>query len=91
MLTFRRPEGSLLVVLATIIVVGALFGHALNAAGIAGFLLFISSIDPKPAWRFFWDPPRPQIGRWCWGGWGRRLIPLLPRDQLRLPRTRWLR
>jgi hypothetical protein len=87
-LTFRRPEWSLLVVLAVIVAVGALIGHALNAAGIAMFLLFISSIDPKPAWRFFWDPPRPEIGRWSWGSAGRRLIPLSPRDQLRLPRSR---
>ena len=89
MLTFRRPELSLVAFLAVIVLIGALIGHAWNAAGIALFLLFISSIDPKPAWRFFWDPPRPQIGRWCWGGWGRRVIPVAPRDQQRLPRTKW--
>jgi hypothetical protein len=86
MLTFRRPEWSLLAVLAAIVVVGALIGHAVNAAGLAAFLLFISSIDPKPAWRFFWDPPRPQIGRWGWGSWARRLIPRDPREP-RLPKT----
>ena len=89
MLTFKRPEGSLVVFLTLIALIGALFGHALNALGISLFLLFISSIDPKPAWRFFWDPPRPHIGRWCWGSAGRRVIPLKPRDQQRLPRHRW--
>jgi hypothetical protein len=88
-LTFRRPDWSLVVVLVLIVIVGALFGHAVNAAGVAVFMLFITSIDPKPAWRFFWDPPRPQIGRWCWGGWGRRVIPVKPGDQTRLPKTRW--
>jgi hypothetical protein len=89
MLTFKRPDLSLLVVLVFVVILGALFGHVVNAAGIALFLLFISSIDPKPAWRFFWDPPRPQIGRWCWGGMGRRVIPVAPRDQDRLRKHRW--
>lgn len=89
MLTFKRPDGSLLAFLALIVLVGALIGHAVNALGISLFLLFISSIDPKPAWRFFWDPPRPQIGRWGWGSAGRRLMPLKPREQQRLPRHRW--
>lgn len=86
MLTFRRPEWSLVVVLAALVVLGALVGHVIDTAGIAAFLLFISSIDPKPAWRFFWDPPRPEIGRWGWGSWARRLIPLSPRAP-RLPRS----
>jgi hypothetical protein len=89
MLTFRRPDGSFVAFLAVIILIGALIGQAVNALGISFFLLFITSIDPKPAWRFFWDPPRPQIGRWCLGGWGRRVIPLKPRDQTRLPKARW--
>jgi hypothetical protein len=89
MLTFKRPEGSLVAFLAVIVLIGALIGHAVNALGISLFLLFIASIDPKPAWRFFWDPPRPQIGRWCWGGWGRRVLPVKPREHERLSRTRW--
>ena len=89
MLTFKRPDGSFLAFLAAIVLIGTLIGHAVNALGISVFLLFIQSIDPKPAWRFFWDPPRPQIGRWCWGGWGRRVIPVRPDDQTRLPRTKW--
>jgi hypothetical protein len=87
-LFLRLPHWSLLAVLGVAIGIGALFGQLLNAAGIAAFCLFISSIDPKPAWRFFWDPPRPEIGRWGWGSWGRRLIPLSPRDQPRLPKIR---
>jgi hypothetical protein len=57
MLLFRRPPRSLLIFLACLIAVGALFGHAINAAGIAVFFLFISSIEGKPAWKFWYDPP----------------------------------
>jgi hypothetical protein len=57
MLLFRRPARSLLIFLGCLIAVGALFGHAINAAGVAVFFLFISSIEPKPAWRFHFDPP----------------------------------
>jgi len=47
----------LVIFLACLIGIGALVGHAINAAGIAVFFLFISSIEPKPAWRFWFDPP----------------------------------
>jgi hypothetical protein len=33
----------------------ALLGHAMNGAGLALFLLFISSIDGQPSWRFQFD------------------------------------
>jgi hypothetical protein len=88
-LFFKRPDGSLVLFLALIVLVGALVGHAANAFGVALFFLFISSIDPKPAWRFFWDPPRPHIGRWGWGSGGRRVIPVKPADQTRLPKHKW--
>jgi hypothetical protein len=57
MLIFRRPPRSLVIFLTCLIAVGALLGHALNAAGIAVFFLFISSIEAKPAWKFWFDPP----------------------------------
>jgi hypothetical protein len=57
MLVFRRPPRSLLVFLVLVVALGALLGHAMNAAGLALFLLFISSIDAKPSWRFHFDQP----------------------------------
>ena len=38
-------------------IVGAAFGHAVDAAGIAAFFLFISSIEAKPSWKFWFDKP----------------------------------
>jgi hypothetical protein len=57
MLRFRRPARSLIIFLACLVAIGAVFGHGINAAGIALFFFFISSIEPKPAWRFWYDPP----------------------------------
>jgi hypothetical protein len=57
MLIFRRPARSLVIFLVCVVAVGALVGHAINAAGLAGFFLFISSIEPKPAWKFWFDKP----------------------------------
>ena len=37
--------------------VGAVFGHLIDAAGVAAFFFFISSIEGKPAWRFHFDQP----------------------------------
>jgi hypothetical protein len=87
MLTFRRPPWSLLAVLAVVVGAGALIGQAVNAAGIAAFCLFISSIEPKPAWRYFFDAPdKPDTGRslarfFSW----RRVAPVSPQEQRRLP------
>ena len=57
MLLFRRPARSLVIFLACLVGIGALFGHAINAAGIAVFFHFLSSIEGKPAWKFWFDPP----------------------------------
>jgi hypothetical protein len=57
MLQLARPARSLLVLLAVLVGIGAVFGHAIDMAGVALFLLFVSSISPKPAWKFWFDPP----------------------------------
>jgi hypothetical protein len=57
MLRFRRPPRSLWIFLGLVVLVGAVLGHAINAAGVAVFVFFISSIEGKPAWRFWFDPP----------------------------------
>ena len=57
MLQLGRPAASLLVLLAVLVGIGAVFGHAIDMAGVALFLLFVSSISEKPAWKFWFDPP----------------------------------
>jgi hypothetical protein len=57
MLQLARPAGSLLVFLAVLVAIGAAFGHVIDMAGVALFLLFVSSISAKPAWKFWFDPP----------------------------------
>jgi hypothetical protein len=56
-LQLGRPARSLLVFLAVLVAVGAAFGHAIDMAGVAAFLLFVASISAKPAWKFWYDPP----------------------------------
>jgi hypothetical protein len=56
-LKLARPAGSLLVFLAVLVGIGAAFGHAIDMAGVAVFLLFVASISAKPAWKFWYDPP----------------------------------
>lgn len=57
MLTFHRPPRSLALFLGFVVAVGAVFGHVIDAAGIAAFFFFISSIEAKPAWKFHFDKP----------------------------------
>jgi hypothetical protein len=57
MLRIRRHPISLWLFLAFLVALGVAVGHAIDAAGFALFFLFISSIDGKPAWRFWFDPP----------------------------------
>jgi hypothetical protein len=62
-LRLGRPSFSLVVFLVALIAVGAAFGYAVDSVGIAAFLLFVASIDGKPAWRFWFDPKRGMNGR----------------------------
>ncbi|CAN5346998.1 hypothetical protein BH18ACT12_BH18ACT12_06550 [soil metagenome] len=43
--------------LGFVVLVGAVLGHAIDAAGLALFFLFISSIEAKPSWKFHFDKP----------------------------------
>jgi hypothetical protein len=64
MLQLGRPANSLLVFLGALVGIGAVFGHAIDMAGVALFLLFVSSISAKPAWKFLFDPPaKAETGR----------------------------
>ena len=71
-----------------IVAVGAVFGHVLEGAAVAAFLLYVSSIDSKPAFKAQFDAPGSQdsgrgAGRFC--TW-RRVVPQSPREQRRMPR-----
>jgi hypothetical protein len=46
-----------LLFLGFVVAVGAVVGHLINGAGLAVFLFFVSSIEAKPAWKFWFDPP----------------------------------
>jgi hypothetical protein len=76
----RRPARSLWVFLGLVVAVGTLFGHVLEGAAVAAFLLYVSSIDSKPAGSQ--DSGR-GAGRFC--TW-RRVVPQSPREQRRMPR-----
>ena len=83
----RWPERSFLAFLALIVSVAAVFGHILEGAAIAAFLLYVSSIDSKPAFKAQFDAPGSQdsgrgAGRFC--TW-RRVMPQSPREQRRMP------
>jgi hypothetical protein len=82
-MTVRRPPLSLCLFLGLVVVLGALVHHLWDGLGVAAFLLFLVSIEAKPAWKWFFDPPGDKgNGRFLiW----RRVLPVSPREQRRLP------
>jgi hypothetical protein len=54
---FSRPQPSFVLFLGLIVVIGAVTGNAVTAAGVAAFLFFLVSMESKPAWKWFYDPP----------------------------------
>jgi hypothetical protein len=86
-LTRPRISRSLVVLLALLVAGGAIVGDALSAAGLALLVFLLAALDPKPAWKFWFDPPG-SVDSGRAGGrflmW-RRLGPSSPRQ--RLPRN----
>jgi hypothetical protein len=81
--TLHRPPVSLLLFLGFVVLLGLLVHHAWDGIGVAAFLLFLSSIEAKPAWKWFFDPPGNRgNGRFLM--W-RRVLPVSPREQRQLP------
>jgi hypothetical protein len=89
MLLFRRPPRSLVIFLVVLVGIGAAVGHAVNAAGIAAFFLFIASIEPKPAWKFWYGKPGNQYdGKgWAFNSW-QRTGATSPKEIRELPKLR---
>jgi hypothetical protein len=84
MLTPARPSRSLALFLLLLIGTGAILGRVLAAAGVALFVLLLTCLDAKPAWRWFYDPPGDvdsgrESGRFF--SW-RRLGPASPHERL---------
>jgi hypothetical protein len=57
MLRFRKPPRSFVCFLLILVGIGAATGYVLDALGFAAFCFFVASIEPKPAWKFWYDPP----------------------------------
>ena len=73
MLRFRKPPRSFVAFLLGVIGIGAFTRHEVDATGFAAFCFFVASIDPKPAWRFWYGKPGSQYdGRgWRFNSWQR--------------------
>jgi hypothetical protein len=82
-MTVRPPPLSLWLFLGGIVLVGVFIHHVWDGIGIAAFILFLTSIEAKPAWKWFFDPPGKRGGG-AFLSW-RRVLPLTPREQRQLP------
>lgn len=73
MLRFRKPPRSFVYFLAFVVALGVVFGHPIDAIGIAAFFFFVAAIDPKPAWKFWFGKPGNQYegGGWRFNSWQR--------------------
>ena len=58
MLSPSQVSRSLIVFTLAIVLVGALLGHVITAAGIALFLFLLAAIEGKPSWRRIFNPER---------------------------------
>jgi hypothetical protein len=73
MLRFRKPPRSFVAFLLGVVGIGVFTRHEVDAAGFAVFCFFVASIDPKPAWKFWYGKPGSQYdGRgWRFNSWQR--------------------
>lgn len=92
MLQLGRPPLPLFGFLVALVGVGAVFGHVWDAAGVAVFLYFVSSISAKPAWKFWFDPPaRRESGRAsCAINTYQRVGATSPKEIRQLPDDSWI-
>jgi hypothetical protein len=56
-LRFRKPPISFVCFLLALVVVGTATGYFVDALGVAAFCFFVASIEAKPSWKFWYDPP----------------------------------
>jgi hypothetical protein len=84
-MTMRQPPLSLCLFLGCILALGVLVHHLWDAVGVAAFLLVLSTIEAKPAWKWFFDPPGDK-GNGRFLSW-RRVLPVSPKEQRQFPPT----
>lgn len=86
MLILRKPSRSFVIFLLVVVGIGAAVGHVVNAAGLAVFFFFIASIEPKPAWKFWYGKQGSQYdGRgWRFNSW-QRVDVTSPKELRKLP------
>jgi hypothetical protein len=93
-LRFRKPPLSFVCFLLFVVGLGAVTGYFLDAMGLAAFFYFVVSIEAKPAWKFWWNPPaKRETGRASCainsyqrvGATSPKEIRQLPDDRLPLP------
>ena len=87
MLRFRKPPLSFVCFLVATVGIGAAVGHLVNALGLAAFFFFVASIEPKPAWKFWFGKPGNQYdGRgWALNSW-QRVGATSPKELRELPK-----
>jgi hypothetical protein len=91
-LRFRKPPVSFVCFLLVIVGLGAATGYAVDALGVAAFFFFVASIDAKPAWKFWFDPPaKRESGRAsCALNSSQRIGAMSPKEIRQLPDDRWI-
>jgi hypothetical protein len=91
-LRFRKPPLSFVCFLLVVVGLGAAAGYLFDAVGIAAFCFFVASIDAKPAWKFWYDPPaKRETGRAsCAINSYQRVGAMSPKEIRQLPGDRWI-
>jgi hypothetical protein len=93
MLRFRKPPLSFVCFLLVIVGLGGATGHLIDAVGLAAFCLFVASIEAKPSWKFWYDPPaKHETGRasYAINSW-QRVGATSPKEIRQLPEHRFSR
>ena len=77
--------------LFAVVGIGAATGYLIDAVGFAAFCYFISCIDAKPAWKFWWDAPaKRETGRAsCAINSSQRVGAMSPKEIRQLPEHRF--
>ena len=91
-LRFRKPPVSFGCFMLVIVGLGAATGYAIDAIGVAAFCFFVASIDAKPSWKFWYDPPaKRETGRAsCAIHYHQRVGATSPKQIRQLPDDRWI-